>query len=273
MISNAEACIKNGDIQGAMGSLKQHIRDNPADVEPRIFLFQLLAVMSDWEKALTQLNLAADLDSGALLMAQTCRELIKCEEFRRSVFAGERAPLVFGEPEQWMATLIQSLAPASGGDAAVAASLAGKAFDAASPSSGSVDGESFEWIADADMRMGPATEVVVNGKYYWVPFSSIAEIKLQAPVDLRDLVWIPAEFKWQNMGESVGFIPVRYSGATDDDQLLLARKTIWDDLGHDYYIGQGQRVWSTDKADYSILDLRHIVFDQPEAETVVANSD
>lgn len=273
MISKAEACIKNGDIQGAVGSLKQHIRDNPADAEPRIFLFQLLAVMCDWEKALTQLNVSADLDSGALLMAQTCRELIKCEEFRSAVFTGQRAPLVFGEPEPWIATLIQSLAPASSGDAALAASLADKAFADANPTSGTVDGESFEWIADADMRIGPATEVVLNGKYYWVPFSSIAEIALQEPVDLRDLVWIPAEFKWKNLGESVGFIPVRYTGTTEDDQLLLARKTIWNDLGEDYYTGQGQRVWSTDKGDYSILDIRHITFDQPDAESAAADSD
>ena len=271
MIRNAEACIKSGDIQGAMFSLKEHIRDNPADAEPRIFLFQLLAVAGDWGKALTQLNVAADLDGAALLMAQTCRELIHCEEFRSSVFAGQRAPLVFGEPEQWIATLIQSLAPASDGDAAVAAELAGKAFADAQATSGTLDGERFEWIADADMRLGPAMEVVVNGKYYWVPFSSIAEVNFQKPVDLRDLVWIPAEFKWKNMGESVGFIPVRYTGTPEDDQLLLARKTVWNDLGNEYFTGEGQRVLSTDQSDYSILDIRQITFDQPQADVPLTN--
>ncbi len=271
MISNAEVCIKSGDIQGAMSSLKEHIRDNPADVEPRIFLFQLLAIVGDWGKALTQLNVAADLDGSALLMAQTCRELIKCEEFRRSVFAGQRAPLVFGEPEQWIATLIQSLSPVADGDIALAADLAGKAFADAQATGGKIDGEPFEWIADADMRLGPVAEVVINGKYYWVPFASIAEIILQEPVDLRDLVWIPAEFKWRNRGESVGFIPVRYAGDSNDEQLLLARKTIWNDLGHDYYSGEGQRVWSTDKGDYSILDIRQITFDQPQTDSQLAD--
>lgn len=264
MSDKAQQCIKRGDLQGALSELKNHIRDNPAHAESRIFLFQLQAVLGDWDRALTQLNVAADLDASAMLMAQTCRELINCEDFRSTVFSGERAPLVFGEPAAWLATLIQSAAHAAKGEIEAAARGANSAFEAATAASGSIDGEAFSWLADADMRLGPTTEVIVNGKYYWIPFSSISEITLQAPVDLRDLVWIPAEFKWKNQGESVGFIPARYPDQSDDDLHKLGRKTEWNDLGNDYFTGLGQRVLATDVGDYPILQVRHIVFNQPD---------
>ena len=37
-----------------------------------------------------------------------------------------------------------------------------------------MDGHGFEWIADADSRLGPLLEVILEGKYYWAPFCRIA---------------------------------------------------------------------------------------------------
>jgi type VI secretion system protein ImpE len=36
-------------------------------------------------------------------MAQTYREGIICEVFREKVFSGEKDPLIFGEPVEWLA--------------------------------------------------------------------------------------------------------------------------------------------------------------------------
>ncbi len=30
------------------------------------------------------------------------------------------------------------------------------------------------------------------GKYYWVPFCRIQKIETEKPIDMRDLVWLPA---------------------------------------------------------------------------------
>ena len=65
---------------------------------------------------------------------------------------------------------------------------------------GTVNGEAFEWIADADMRLGPVLEAVVNGKYYWMPFSALAQVDIDPPEDLRDMVWLPAHFLFVNGG-------------------------------------------------------------------------
>jgi len=258
---DAEDLIKNGDLDAALSVLQDKIRNNPESSKHRVFLFQLLAVQGDWNRALTQLNVAAELDPMALLMAQVCRELLQCEGFREDVFNGIRSPLVFGEPEHWIGKLFQALQPASRGDGAAATGIASDAFEEAPTSSGSLDDQPFEWLADADMRFGPSMEAIINGKYYWIPFTNISEIKIQSPEDLRDLVWIPAEFDWRNGGKAVGFIPTRYPHSTDTDQTALSRLTEWVDLGDGYYTGKGQKMLSTDGGDFSLLQTRHIVFD------------
>ena len=129
--------------------------------------------------------------------------------------------------------------------------------------SGSIDGTRFEWIADADPRLGPCLEIVVNGGYSWVPFSRLRELKFEAPTDLRDKIWVPVEVTWANDGKAIGFIPGRYPGSerSDDSDVVLDRKTIWTDAQDELQIGFGQRMFATDAGEYPLLDIRLITFD------------
>lgn len=260
---NAEESIKTGNLDAALSELQDAVRNNPAKPEYRTFLFQLLCVMGNWNRALTQLNVVADMDSSTLLMAQTYRELLQCEAFRAEVFTGKRAPLLFGEPNSWLGTLMQALGPASEGQGDKAQDIVMQAMDLASARTGSVDDQPFEWLSDADMRLGPVFEIILNGKYYWVPMDAVAEISFAEPEDLRDLVWLPVQIRWVNEGNAIGFMPTRYPGAAtlEDHQNALARKTEWCDIGGDFYTGAGQRMFTTDSGDVSILQTRKIVFD------------
>jgi len=254
----AERAIREGDLGSALQKLQEQIRARPSDAELRVFLFQLLCVMGQWERAQTQLQLAADLDAGALAMAQMYREAIRCEMLRSEVFAGRKSPVVFGEPAEWIALLVESLANAT--NTAHAQGLRERAFDAAPASAGSIDGQPFEWIADADMRLGPICEAIINGQYYWVPFERISRIDLEPPADLRDVVWMPALFQFANGGEAVGIIPTRYPGSQDSDdaQVCLARKTLWIEGPAEVFAGVGQRVLTTDAGEHALMDIRSI---------------
>jgi type VI secretion system protein ImpE len=95
---DARQLFQQGDLDGALAAVKQQVRDNPATAAHRTFLFQLMSVLGDWSRALTQLNVAGDLDSSAIPMVQVYREALSCEALREQVFAGERSPLVFGDP-------------------------------------------------------------------------------------------------------------------------------------------------------------------------------
>jgi type VI secretion system protein ImpE len=261
-MSDVLSALKAGDLGQTLQLLQQAVRQQPADAAKRVFLFQLLAVTAQWDRALTQLGVVAELDADAMPMVHAYREAIRCERWREQAFAGARAPLLFGTPEPWMAQLIDALRLDAAGDAAAAARLRAMAMASAPAVAGSIDDVPFEWLADADPRLGPMLELISNGNYYWLPMRHIARLRFEAPADLRDKVWMPAMLQLNNGGELVGFVPSRYpgTGASADDDLLLARRTDWVAHGADAQVGLGQRLLATDAADYALLDVRAIRF-------------
>jgi type VI secretion system protein ImpE len=262
-MGKAEDSFRAGRLTASLEELQAEVRQKPADVKLRIFLAQLLMMIGQWDRAVTQLSVIGEMDASALPMARAYRSAIDCELLRAEVFAGKRSPLLFGDPEPWIAGLLQALVLGEG-RAADAAKLRAEAFEAAPTSSGKINGEAFEWLADGDSRIGPMFEVLLNGAYYWVPAHRVQKIVLDAPSDARDLIWLPAQFTWSNAGEAVGFIPSRYAGseASTDDAIRMSRKTEWRELAEGSFAGLGQRLLATDAGEYPLLEVRDIVFDQ-----------
>ena len=259
---SAEDHIRAGNLAEALAALEAQVRADPASAKHRIFLFQLLSVMGDWKRAIAQLKISAELDPGAVTMAQMYREAIICEVYRERVFVGEKEPLVFGKPQEWVAHLIEAQKLLASGRPAEAAAARDRAFEAAPATPGVVNGTPFEWIADADSRLGPVLEIIVNGRYFWMPFSAIRAISSDPPADLRDYVWTPVTVTLANSSDIVGLIPTRYAGTTaaGDDAARLARRTEWTDAGQGAFTGMGQRLFATDGDDVAVLDLRSVDF-------------
>lgn len=262
MNSLAEQHLQEGNLDDALIQLQNQVKKDPANAKLRTFLFQLLAVLGEWDRSLTQLNVAGDLDAANLPMVQTYREAIACELLRKQIFQGGKTPVVFGEPTQWLTLLQQALQLTASQQHQQAQTLRDEAFELAPTTSGSINGEAFDWIADADQRLGPVLETIINGRYYWIPFGQIQEIQIEQPADLRDVVWMPAHFVWTNGGDTVGLIPTRYpqSETAEDALLCLARKTEWVERAEDVFIGLGQRLLSTNENDYALMDIREIKF-------------
>ncbi len=260
----AEKHLKEERIEEALESLQDTIRKDAANLKLRIFLFQLLCVTGQWERALNQLRVLKNLKGDDALLAQIFQYVIACEPFRAAVFSGQKAPLIFGEPEGWVSFMVQAIQEDARGASQAAQDLREKALNSAPDVSGQInDHSAFEWIVDADSRMGPLLEAIFQGKYYWVPMQCIKTLILEAPADLRDLVWIPANFTWINGGEISGYIPSRYPGteASSDNALRLARKTDWEERADGLWCGLGQRMLTTDQNDYPLLEIRKIEFD------------
>lgn len=259
-MATPQELLAAGDPAQALAALQAQVRDKPGDAKLRVFLFQLLSVLGTWERAMAQLDVCGELDHGTLAMVQTYREAIKCEAVRGAVFAGKTTPVVFGQPAAWVAMLIEALGQEAQGNLAQAQHLRANAFEQAPTTAGSLNGEAFDWIADADSRLGPVLEVVLNGRYTWVPFSSLAAIAVDPPEDLRDMVWTPVHLTFSNGGDSVALVPTCYPGTREqpDGTLKLARATEWVELGPDQYAGLGQRILSTSSAEMGLLEAREI---------------
>jgi type VI secretion system protein ImpE len=257
----AERSLKDGDPAAALAQLQELVRAKPADAKLRVFLFQLLCVLGQWQRALNQLEVACGLDASALAMKQMYSDAVRCEAIREQVFDGKKSPMIFGQPDQWLALLIESLLASGSGEAQRSQDLRARAFDEAPASRGTLDGRPFEWIADADSRLGPVLEALINGRYYWVPFSRLLKVQIEKPEDLRDVVWMPAHLQFENGGESVALIPTRYPGseASADGLISLARKTVWEEMSPDMHRGLGQRTIATDAEETPVMEIRAIV--------------
>ena len=270
----AEQNARAGKLAEALADLQGQVKKAPSEPRLRVFLFQLLAVSGQYERALTQLEVAGELDPGVMEMVRAYRAVLPCERLRASVFTGDTTPLLFGEPSPWMALLLQAVRHTGRGEFAEARALRERAFEEAPATPGTLvsrgaaaggegqeaEPQSFQWIADADGRMGPMIEAIVNGRYYWIPFSRIRELAFEAPADLRDLAWTPALVTFTNGGEQVAFIPTRYPGSetSADPSLVMARSTSWNELAPETFLGLGQRVFATDQGEHGLMDVRRI---------------
>jgi type VI secretion system protein ImpE len=235
------------------------IRSKPDSLPLRVHLAQLSMLTGNWTRAVSQLQTAAQLGASAIPMAQMYREAIRCELQRERIFAGEAAPQTIGEPEPWFAQLSQSLS-CRGKDDALADALMQQAFEAAPATPFQLDDTRVEWLADADSRLGPVCEIILKGQYYWLPFDHIQQLELEAPTDLRDLIWLPGRLTLRNGGQHVVLVPSRYpkSYAHGDDKLALAALTAWQTIGSEAYAGLGQRSWVSDVDDHAFLGVRSL---------------
>jgi type VI secretion system protein ImpE len=262
---DTEQHLEAGRLEDALQCLQAAVRNKPEDHGLRLQLFEQLALLGQWERCATQLELVGNLNPSSFMFVSVYLETIRGERERQKVFEGQAEPLIFGEPEPWMAWYIQAFALLRQGDYAGARELRRKALDAAPTVAGQINGTPLEWVADTDPRFGPFLEVILSGKYYWIPFMRIAKLVPEKAGAWRDLVWLPALFTWTNGGQMPGFIPVRYPGTTQTGQAqyILGRMTDWSNQPENTQLGLGQRMLATDKDDYPLLQVTCLELGSP----------
>ena len=119
-------------------------------------------------------------------------------------------------------------------------------------------------------------EAIVNGRYYWIPFTRLREIQVEKPADLRDVAWTPAPLTFANGGETRGADPDPLSRARRRRPiraLVMARGTEWIEHARRRPSSvSGQRLLATDQGEYALMDVRVIKLDVDHAtgETRVA---
>lgn len=260
-MTEADDLLRSGDIDGARRVLIDVARRNPGDVPTRMFLFSLLAIAGEWDKAKAQLTALAQLSPEAQMLGVVYNQAIDAERERERVFAGEVRAIVHGgsDPQYgWAGGIAEALEFSAHDRSDEAEAARAAAFDAAPDTPGEIDGTRFDWIADADPRFGPAIEAIIGGRYGLLPFAAIERIDAEGPRDLRDIVWYPVEITLKAGPRVAALLPARYPGIAADHNERLSRATGWNDEGE----GSGQRLWalSTDE-DRGLLSVRALRFD------------
>jgi len=261
-LPDIQALIQANDLAGAIATVKAAIRKAAAEPDLRFLLFQLASLAGDWTSAANQLSAYSELTGRQSPLPVVFRRLVAAEVEREKVFAGEAAPLIFGEPSPWIAPLVQALEAVARRDFAAAMDLRSRALAQAAPCAGSINGQPFDWLMDGDSRLGPVLEAVVNGSYYWIPLERIRSLSCEPPSQLRDAVWTAGTLKLATGADVPAFIPARYPGVQSwaDGSLKMARSTDWDCPVEGCYLGRGQRMLLTQDSEVSLLDLRLLEF-------------
>ncbi|HVM99760.1 MAG TPA: type VI secretion system accessory protein TagJ [Caulobacteraceae bacterium] len=261
-MADADALLRAGDLDGARAALVEAVRRAPSDQPVRMFLFQLLCVLGEWEKALVQLRALAQLSPEAQMLAVAYGQAIEAEQFRAKVFRGEAQPALLVKSSPWAGDLAGALAALCQGRAADAETMRNQAFEAAPDTPGELDGRAFDWITDSDQRFGPSVEAIIAGQWGLVPFDAIERIESEGPKDLRDIVWYPVQLAFKTGQSVAALLPTRYPGGETEESvnLRLARGTDWADQTWGQ-AGRGQHEWSlSDGTEAGLLSLRRLVF-------------
>jgi len=234
-VPSAHALYAAGQLGAAIEALGVELRSNPADAQRRTFLFELLSFAGDWVRAEKQLDVLAK--NGTMVEAGTLmyKAAIIAERVREHMFDTGDFPT----------------APAP------------------SPVAGTLNGEPFASITDADPRIGARLEVMAGGRYLWLPFAHLASISMPVPSQLRDLHWAPAHL---NLGPSVKdqdlgdvLLPAITPAAwrQTDDELRLGRATDWEELPDGDFAPVGQKLLRVDGRDVPLLSIRELSISTP----------
>jgi len=228
----AKELLDGGKVRDAERALSASLRDNPADVAQRTFLFELLCFSGQYDRAEKQLGVLAKGSHEAEIGAVLYYSALHAEKTRHAMFQKQEFP---------------TTAPTQ------------------SPP-GTLNGKPFESISDADPAVGPRLEMYAAGAYLWIPFEHIASVHIEPPRVLRDTLWTPAfvltgpSFQGTDIGQVI--IPAIYpfSWKSNDESLWLGRSTEWvaDDEGHEFPVGQ--KVFIVDGEEVPLLEIRSLEF-------------
>lgn len=248
--------LRAGDLTAVRAALVDTVKRAPGDQGARMFLWQVMAVQGDWDKAVAQLRALASLAGETQMLSTVYHQAITAEGQRAKAYAGQAPFPVLVSSSPWIDQLAEGLGALAAGRTQDGAALRDQAFDAAGDTPGEIDGTQFGWIANSDPRLGPCFEAIVAGRWGLVPFEAVTRIKTEGPRDLRDVVWLPVEMALRSGQSAAALLPARYPGTEGaSDTLRLGRATEWQGD-----VPLGQRLWSRDDGDETgVLDFREIV--------------
>lgn len=228
----ARALYREGRLDEAVESLNAELRGDPTDRQRRTFLFELLCFQGSFGRAEKQLDIIARGGHDAALGALLYHSALHGERLRQQMFAEGDYPGSASSPP---------------------------------PVSGTLNGQPFQSLQDADPRIGARFEIFAAGQYTWLPMHQVARIQMGAPSQLRDLLWAPAalltseDFKGEDLGEVLIPVLSPLSWQHDDDQVRLGRVTDWVDLGGGTLAPLGQKILLVDGEEFPILEVRELV--------------
>ncbi|WP_084454940.1 type VI secretion system accessory protein TagJ [Comamonas composti] len=260
-------------LADAQRLLEAQVRDFPEDAGRRWTLAQWACLQESWPRALKLAQATAKQQPSLVQSAHAMRALIRAQQQRESIFAGQRTAEQLLPWAPWTEQLAAALQLQAQGNTKQADALRLVALEQAPTWQGQTPAGLCTWLADSDSRLGPVCELIVSGSYRWLPLADIESLEVEPPATLLDLMWIPVQItlKPNTVIDKPfsAFIPVRYPGTLSYMQkdiypetmrlsLLLGRKTLWHETSETAVCGIGQKTWISDAGEFSLFESKSL---------------
>ena len=257
---NAGELFKAGRLGEAVAAQMQEVRTDPADKAKRLFLFELLAMAGDLDRAKRQIDALVFDEPELAESAAAYRQLLASEEARRAVFRDGTAPEYLAEPPTHLKLRLEAAGLLRTGKAKEAAARLAEAAEQTPPVAGNLNGKAFDGLRDCDDLLSGALEVMAKGKYYWVPLEQIESLAANPPTAPRDLVWVPAHLTMRDGPDGDVFLPALYPGSHEhpDDAMKLGRATDWKEVAAGAVLGVGLRTFLAGDDPVTLLEWREL---------------
>lgn len=235
---DAVGLYKAGQLQQAIEALGAELRKQPTDSKRRTFLFELLCFAGEYDRAAKQLDVLADSSKDAGSGAMLYRSALHAQRTREEMFLSGKLPVL---------------------------------QDEAGPA-GQLNGVGFAAIQDEDPRLGGNLEVFVAGSYTWIPFRYVESLTIEAPVRLRDLLWIPAllrttkKFRLQDLGQVLLPALAPLSWRSSDDAVRLGRTSVLEEDATYGPVPLGTKLLYADERQCPLLDVRSLHMRQAQED-------
>lgn len=228
---NANELYRAGRLEEAIQALSVALRSDPMNAQRRVFLFELLCFAGEYDRAEKQIDVLAQNSKEAAGGALLLRSAVHAQRTRQRMFAANEVP---------------------------------PAHDPAAAIAGTLNGQPFASLTDADPRIGPRLEVFAAGQYTLLPWAQIASVRMTAPAKLRDLLWATAtvrtgpKFRGEDLGEVL--LPALTPNAASHEEpgVRLGQMTVWEPLPDGGEAPAGQKMLLVDGEEFPFLEIREL---------------
>lgn len=259
----AKELLDAGKLSAAIEQLNKEVRAHPADGRLRTFLFELLCFAGEYQRADRQLEVIGHQSASAEIGVQAYRQLMEAEKARQRLLSDGLQPNFLFPPPPYARLHLEALNRLRENRPAEARALLEEAGGSYPVVTGRLDGQPFADFQDSDVLIGPFLEVVIQGKYTWLPFAHIKRLQVSPPKKLRELLWTQARLETITGPAGEVFLPALYVGSSTstDESIQLGRMTDWLPLGEGLTRGIGQRLFLVDDTERAILEVKDVEFD------------
>lgn len=226
----ASELFQAGRLREAIDAQIAKVKAAPTDQRARLFLFELFVFSGELDRARKQLEVLTYDDPKHTAAVEQFRFALDAEAKRRAVFAGNAAPEWLSTADGHLTRRLDAVHALARGQTADARRMLDEANAAVPVLAGTLNGQPFQGLFDADERFGTVLEVFGSGGVYsWVPLEAVETITLNRPAAPRDVAWRPANLVLDNGVSGDVLLPGLYPGTHEsaDEELKLGRSTDW----------------------------------------------